>query len=159
MILGLRHTGIVVRDMNKSLEFYRDFLGLTPVVDCVEEGSYIDTLFALKNVRVRIVKLIVKAGSAAKSQATGLPVGQDGVVELLQFLSPVEQETAPATLRKTGVSHLAFAVDDVEKIYAEWKKKNVLFNEPPGVSPDGVAKVTYAHDPDGTPIELVQILK
>ena len=38
-IKNIRHTGIVVKDMEKSLEFYRDLMGLKPVIDFTEKGE------------------------------------------------------------------------------------------------------------------------
>ena len=37
-------------------------------------------------------------------------------------------------------------------------EKNIKFNAPPQKSPDGLVKVTFCKDPDGTPIELVEML-
>ena len=41
---NIRHTGIVVTDMERSLEFYRDLMGLKPVIDFTEKGEFIDTI-------------------------------------------------------------------------------------------------------------------
>ena len=38
------------------------------------------------------------------------------------------------------------------------KQSGIKFNAPPQLSPDGYAKVTFCFDPDGTPVELVQVL-
>ena len=57
-----------------------------------------------------------------------------------------------------GASHVAFTVQDIEKLYQDLSKKNIKFNAPPQKSPDGLVKVTFCKDPDGTPIELVEIL-
>ena len=43
-------------------------------------------------------------------------------------------------------------------VYSELSKKNIEFNTPPQKSPDGLVKVTFCKDPDGTPIELVEML-
>ena len=37
-------------------------------------------------------------------------------------------------------------------------KNNVKFTAPPQLTPDGYAKVTFCEDPDGTPIELVEVI-
>ena len=44
MITSIRHVGIVVRNLNKSLEFYCGALGLAIYMRHVEEGEFIDSL-------------------------------------------------------------------------------------------------------------------
>ena len=69
-VKNIRHTGIVVADMERSMVFYRDTIGLRPVIDFTEQGDYIDTISALEGVRLRMVKLVAEEG---------------GMVELLQY--------------------------------------------------------------------------
>ena len=57
-----------------------------------------------------------------------------------------------------GASHLAFTVDDLQKTYEYLLKNGIKFNAPPQSPPDGKAKVTFCEDPDGTPIELVEVI-
>ena len=57
-----------------------------------------------------------------------------------------------------GASHLAFTVDDLQKTYEHLLKNGIKFNAPPQSPPDGKAKVTFCEDPDGTPIELVEVI-
>ena len=44
-------------------------------------------------------------------------------------------------------------------LYQELMEKGVLFNSEPQHSPDGYAKVTFCKDPDGSLVELVEVLK
>ena len=138
---NIRHTGIVVTDMERSLGFYRDLLGLEPVIDFTEEDEYIDTLCALKGVRLRMVKLVVEDGS---------------MIELLQYLSHPQQRPQGNTLCEIGPTHVALSVDDVDRIYADWSAKGVKCNCPPQMSPDGKAKLFFCQDPDGAFLEIVQ---
>ena len=46
----------------------------------------------------------------------------------------------------------------LQKTYEYLLKNGVKFNAPPQLPPDGNAKVTFCEDPDGTPIELVQVI-
>ena len=143
MITGIRHTGIVVTDMEKALAFYRDLLGLKVAKDFKEEGDYIDSISGLSGVRVRMVKLTADDSS---------------MVELLQYLSHPRQAGDNPQICDIGCSHIAFTVDDIDKEYRRLSKNGVRFNCPPCISPDGYAKVTFCHDPDGTSIELVEVL-
>ena len=141
MKTGVRHTGIVVTDIEKALGFYRDLLGLKIARDFTEEGDYIDSISGLSGVRVRMVKLTADDGS---------------MIELLQYLSHPREARHKSQLCDIGCSHIALTVDDIDKEYVRLLQSGVKFNCPPYISPDGYAKVTFCHDPDGTSIELVE---
>ncbi|MBT5953187.1 VOC family protein [bacterium] len=141
-IQNFRHTGIVVTDMIRSLQFYRDLLGFKIQIDRVESGEYISLLLALPKGRVHIVKLS----------------SPDGVlIELLQFLSHPEESSFPG-VTPIGCSHIALSVSNIDEIYEEYREKGVTFLSVPVVSPDNFAKVVYCRDPDGSFVELVQEL-
>lgn len=139
----IRHTGIVVSNMERSLGFYRDILGLKVVKDFIEKGKYIDSISGLLETRLRMIKLITDNGS---------------MIELLQYISHPRQPPVKSRIYDLGCSHIAFTVDNIDNEYKRLLEKDVKFNCPPCVSPDGYAKVTFCHDPDGTNIELVEIL-
>lgn len=63
MIRTIRHVGLVVRNLERSLTFYRDFLGLEVWRQATEEGSYIDKIVGIPNVRAEWVKLKAPGGS------------------------------------------------------------------------------------------------
>ena len=56
MIKAVRHTGIVVRDLEKSVEFYCA-LGFVEDDRATEEGEFIDAVVGLKNTKLEWVKL------------------------------------------------------------------------------------------------------
>ncbi|MCK5117957.1 MAG: VOC family protein [Candidatus Latescibacteria bacterium] len=141
---NIRHTGIVVTDMERSLRFYRDLLGLVPVIDFTEESEYIDTLCALDGVRLRMVKLVAEDG---------------GMIELLQYLSHPRQRSEGNALCEIGPTHMAFTVDDVDKVFADWSAEGIRCNCPPQMSPDGKAKLFFCQDPDGTFLEIVEMME
>lgn len=142
MILGFRHAGIVVEDMDRSLEFYVDKLGFKVVNQMDECGAYIDYLLQLSNAQVTTVKLAAPDGS---------------MIELLKFNRPM------GPIRKHEIfehclSHIAFTVDDVMGMYETLMEQGVSFKSPPLLAPGGKARVTFALDPDGTYLEFVQAL-
>jgi catechol 2,3-dioxygenase-like lactoylglutathione lyase family enzyme len=143
-IKNIRHTGIVVTDMEKSLQFYRDLMGLKPVIDFTEKGEFIDTISNTKGIDLRMVKLMTEDG---------------GMIELLHYASYPQPERGENKLYETGPTHVAFTVDDVDKTYADWIAKGVKCNSEPVVSPDGKAKLFFCQDPDGTYLEIVQMLE
>jgi catechol 2,3-dioxygenase-like lactoylglutathione lyase family enzyme len=142
MIKKIRHTGIVVKDLEASLRFYRDLLGFQIVKQMEESGDYIDNMSALRDVKVTTAKMAA-------------PDGQ--MVELLQWHSH-SREQKPREICDIGIAHIAFAVDDLDSEYGRLREEGITFNAPPQLSPDGYAKVTFCRAPEGTFVELVQVL-
>ena len=56
MIKGIRHTGIVVRDLDRAVRFYEG-LGFSMWIREVENGVYIDKVVGLKDARIETAKL------------------------------------------------------------------------------------------------------
>jgi len=142
-VQNVRHTGIVVRDMERSLAFYRDLLGLKPVIDFVQKGRYIDTLLGMKGADLHMVKLVAEGG---------------GMVELLHFRSHRRSRPARADFCRIGPTHVALTVDRLDDAYETLRARRVPFVAAPIASPDGKARVAFCRDPDGTFIELVEVL-
>jgi len=142
----LRHIGITVTDMEKSLELYRDYFGFDVTWDQIELGLFIDSLSDIKEVRVRTVKMKDTSG---------------GMIELLQYLSHPKDniENFESKITKIGCSHLALTVDDAEKTYLDLVEFGLKFNCEPLLSVDGSAKVCFCRDFDGTLMEIVEEIK
>ena len=130
--------------MERSLEFYRDLMGLKPVADFTEKGKFIDTVIKGEGIELRMVKLVAEDG---------------GMVELLQYISHPQPDRGDNKLWETGPTHVAFTVDDIDEIYSQWSAKGVKCNCEPVTSPDGKAKLFFCQDPDGTFLEIVQMLE
>ena len=143
-MIEVRHIGIVVTNIENSLKFYRDLLGLKIERSMDESGKYIDNMLGFENVHVKTVKMSASTGNT--------------LVELLEFIQPVGSNMI-RKVNDLGTSHAAFTVSDIDETYLRLKQSGVKFNAPPQLSPDGYAKVTFCFDPDKTPIELVQVLK
>jgi glyoxylase I family protein len=144
MIRSIRHTGIVVTDMDRALRFYCDLLGLSHVViDTVVSSDIHARVTAVPGARIRTVMLDAP----------------DGIrIELLQYLSHPRPAPQRVDSCDIGCSHVAFTVDDVDRAYALLCGEGVAFNCPPQVDPTGYAKFAYCHDFDGTIVELTQVL-
>ena len=141
---AVRHFGIVVQDMEKSLHFYRDLLGLRIKRDMQEEGEFIDTILGLQKVKVHTVKMVSDNG--------------DTLVELLEYASHKGEKRENYEIFDLGASHVAFTVENIDQEYRRLRREGISFTCEPQVSPDGKAKVTFCFDPDGVPVELVEEL-
>ena len=144
-MFSVRHIGITVTDMEKSLELYRDYFGLEVVWDQIEQGEFIDGLSNIKDIKVRTVKMKDDRGA---------------MIELLEYHSHPEKNHQNFIDKgiEIGISHLAVTVKDLDEVYAHLASMELEFNYKPQVSPDGNVKVCFCRDFDGTLIELVEEL-
>jgi glyoxylase I family protein len=143
----IRHVGITVSNLEKSLKFYCGILGFIEQKVMLEKGEFIDGLSGLNGVIVKTAKLRDCHNNEV-------------LLELLEYKSPKStpfwQPKKPITC--PGISHFALTVDNIDHLYQSLKSE-IEFNAPPAVSPDGGAKVAFCRDPENNLIELVQELK
>lgn len=129
MIKKIDHIGIAVKDLEKTLEFYQQMLGLECTGREVVEEQKVKVAF--------------------------LPVG-DSEVELLES---TDQEGPIAKFiekKGEGIQHIAFRVDDIEQTLKELKDKGVrLIDEKPRYGAGG-AKIAFLH-PKSTNGVLIEI--
>jgi catechol 2,3-dioxygenase-like lactoylglutathione lyase family enzyme len=143
MIKALRHVGLVVNDLNSSLNFWRDIMGFKVIRQLEEKGKNIDKVLGLKNVDVTTIKLSAPDGN---------------VLELLRFNSHRSSSNWSGSPYSTGLTHIALTVQDMERTCQRLKKAGVTFPAEPQLSADGNVKVIYATGPEGVLIELVEVV-
>ena len=142
----MNHTGFVVADMERSLAFYRDLLGLMEERNTILEGGMISQLVGYADARLHIVYL--GTGDMRHS------------VELVQYLSPIGDPVVATQRNGVGAAHLGVIVDDLDATYRELSASGVKFVNPPAVRPDApypwARKACYLQDPDGNWLELIE---
>ena len=143
MILATRHTGIVVQDIERSLRFWRDIMGLQVAADFREEGEFIDTVQHLSGVKLRMIKLTAADGS---------------MIELLQDNAHPTPAPERNELCDTGIRHIAFTVADVRASWQTLRAEGCEVLSEPITAPDGKARLFFARDPEGNLLEIVQML-
>ena len=143
MIKSIRHTGVVVRNLEEAANFYRA-LGFIDFNQAIEEGKFIDQVTGLKNTKLEWIKLKTPDGC---------------LLELLQYHSHLEnEEVTQQRSNKLGVSHIAFTVDNIEKTCEIIKKIGGSIVNPAALSSDNKVKVAYCHDLEGVLMEIVEII-
>jgi catechol 2,3-dioxygenase-like lactoylglutathione lyase family enzyme len=145
MITQVRHVGVVVKDLEKSLYFYKDLLGLKIRKEMEEEGAYIDIVLGLKKVLLKTVKLAPPPGGAG--------------VELLYYVAPASAQRTPCAINERAITHFALTIEGLDQEYGRLLGQGVKFISPPQVSLDGGAKVAFCQDPDGNYIELTEEIR
>ena len=144
MISAIRHTGLVVADLERSLHFWCNVLGFKLVKQMDESGPHIDAMLGLHDVLVTTAKLAAPDGN---------------LIELLHFQSHPDQPRWDGKPYSTGFTHIALTVNDLDKLVLRLTHEGVSFPAPPQRSPDGFVKVIYGKGPEGVLLELVEILK
>jgi catechol 2,3-dioxygenase-like lactoylglutathione lyase family enzyme len=143
---GLHHVGITVKDLDASIRFYHDVLGLSFVNEPSPwfEGEGVGKAVGVPGAALRQVSL--KLG--------------DTTLELLEYSSPPSQTSGPLLSNNLGASHVAFLVDDIHAKKAELEAKGIEFYSDVNVVDEGVLagwRWVYFEDPDGYPLELVEV--
>lgn len=148
-IRGVFHTGLTVTDLDRSVAFYRDVLGLELVAQWDSAQPYLRTIVGFPDAELRIALLRIPEAS----------VGISGHhLELLEYRAPRGARGDPRT-NNPGNAHVAFLVEDLDRAYAELKARGVRFKSPPVEITAGRnrgAKAVYFLDPDDITLELIQ---
>ena len=147
MITGIHHVSRGVSDMDRSLAFYRDLLGMEVVLDTEMAGEMLDRETGLAGATIRFVLL---RGS-----------GTMPFLELLQYRAPAgKQYPADASPADVGAHHIALVVNDIAAAHERLVAAGVRFNWPPQEVDSGTLRghwTAYCFDPDGLVIELWQL--
>jgi catechol 2,3-dioxygenase-like lactoylglutathione lyase family enzyme len=143
---AMHHVGITVKDLEASIRFYHDVLGLqfsnepSPWFD----GEELAAAVGVPGAALRQVSLLLG----------------DTTLELLEYKSPPSETTMPLKSNNRGASHVGFLVDDIAAKKAELEAKGVEFYGPVNFVDEGVLagwRWVYFGDPDGYPLELVEV--
>ena len=140
VITGMNHTGFIVRDLDRATEFYRDVMGMLVVGTKERQGEPISQVVGYENTRLK---------------RTMLSVGDNHLLELIQYLHPSGEERPSEERNTLGATHLALDVDDIQQMYQHIIERGARkLNPPVELEPGRLA--CYLQDPDGNWVELIQ---
>jgi lactoylglutathione lyase len=145
-VIGLLHGGVSVSDMDASLAFYHDGLGLPVVVDAIRDAPYLHETLDLPFTELRYVLL-------------GVPGVPGNMVELLEYRG-LEKMSAAARPCDPGSGHICLQVRDAEAAFARMtglgyrSRSASIVDVTSGVNAGG--KIAYFADPDGFWVELLE---
>ena len=122
----IHHIAIISSDYEMSIKFYTEILGF------------------------KIVREIYR--TERESYKLDLEVNGFYAIELFSFPNPPQRNSRPEA---TGLRHLAFEVDDIEKTIQYLDSKNVV-SETIRVDEFTGKRFTFINDPDNLPIEFYE---
>lgn len=141
MVKRMDHVGISVANLERSIEFYRDLLGMEVIENEGFSGALFDRILALEGVTGKTAML--RHGSLQ--------------IELFEFLSPQPKRADPERpVCDHGITHFCIEVTQIEELYKRLSAAGIRFHCPPLDFP-GSLKATYGRDPDGNVFELLQM--
>jgi catechol 2,3-dioxygenase-like lactoylglutathione lyase family enzyme len=126
--------------MERSIAFYRDGLGFTPVHELRVAGEPSDTLLRLRDVRLHAVYL-----------------ERDGLrIELLHYDAPRSPSKPPArAMNDLGFTHLSVIVASIDESLPRLERAGAVLEPETRIEVGGRTVAVMVRDPDGLLIELV----
>ena len=142
MISTIHHACFTVSDMERSIAFYRDLLGMTVLWDSVQagvayKGPVCDQITGCPGTEQHIVYLGIGGG----------------ILELVEY-TPRGKSLENHKASDIGAAHVCFKTDDINALYEKLQANNVTVHCSPqkGIS----LLVMYFRDPDGIILEAVE---
>ena len=126
MFNRIHHIAIICTDYQRSKDFYVNKLGFEVLAEVYREER--------------------------KSFKLDLAVNGVYQIELFSFENPPARPSRPEA---AGLRHLAFEVDDVQKVAVELNIKGIA-TEPIRIDEFTGKKFTFFTDPDGLPLEIYE---
>lgn len=144
-VSGSVHTGFHVADLDRSLDFYVNLLGLELRARRVVEEPYIGELVGYPEVELHAAFL-------------GIP-NSEHWLELLEYRGVERQVVDPANANP-GTAHICLTVTDLAALYERLRRAGVEFVSGPVMPTVGINEgrlAVYMKDPDGIRVELLQL--
>jgi catechol 2,3-dioxygenase-like lactoylglutathione lyase family enzyme len=144
---AIHHVGLVVTNLDRSIYFYHDILGLPFANEPTPwfSGPQLEEGVGVPGATLRQVSLWV---------------GEHSTMELIEYGNRLPESSAPVPNNHLGAAHVCFKVTDVRAKKAELEAKGVQFYSDVNVVDEGPLagwRWVYFSDPDGLALELVEV--
>jgi catechol 2,3-dioxygenase-like lactoylglutathione lyase family enzyme len=140
---GLDHVGFAVADLDRSVDWYTEFLGEPPSLRKTWDVEYVS-------------RIVGYPGCVMECAFWRLPGGT--ILELLRYIEPSPRQVDMESYN-AGNAHLCLITDDIHADFERLRGK-VEFRDPDPVEipwgPYQGGWACYLRDPDGISIELMQ---
>jgi catechol 2,3-dioxygenase-like lactoylglutathione lyase family enzyme len=146
---AVKRTTILVRDMQKSLAFYRDILGWDVFYEGDVDGESVAQLMGMPCTGVKMVVL----------NAHGSQFGNVGLMEVKDAAPPMENIPPPKRIRY-GEAALVISTQNILDLHDKIAKAGyVVINAPAKIGVPGRPMAVlemFVRDPDGVLVNLTQ---
>lgn len=140
MIKAMNHVGVSVANLDRSIKFYCDVLGMEVVRERDFAGDQYEKILGLKCPKGKLA--LLQAGSMR--------------IELFEFSHPSPKSgDSVRPVCDHGITHFCIEVSDIDQEYERLKSAGVYFHCEP-IDFSGMVKATYGRDPDGNVFELLE---
>jgi catechol 2,3-dioxygenase-like lactoylglutathione lyase family enzyme len=144
------HFSFTVSDIEQSIDWYTRVFGLELVHRQRQDNQYTQILVGIPGAVLEVAQFAVPGVPPARSTH---------MLELVEYVTPRAEPTAPLAVNVVGCPHLALMVDDIHERYARMREEGVEFVNPPveimaGANAGGFT--CYFRDPDGITLEILQ---
>ncbi len=147
MVKSVQHFGLTVSNLDEARHFFHDLLGLEATEVRETSGDRPETILGIPGVSLRLCLFKLPDGNS---------------LEVIEYLNPRGTKLNLRTCNP-GVPHIAFIVEDIQKMYDELSARGVKFVNPPYWGGESVAGpgwgVCFLRGPDGISIEFMQAPK
>ena len=138
----IHHVGVTVRDVGRSLEFWRSFLGIEERWRQILDAPYLGRVTGYPGVNIDAAIIDLPGGA---------------VLEILNYLVDDKDPNPPETANPGNV-HICLEVDDIEEMWDRAIRSGATPISPGPVEvtagPNTGVKACYLRDPDGITLEL-----
>ena len=143
-IVGVGNFSHIVQNLDKSLEFYRDVLGLEVAVNQPFSPN------------LAIAKLGNTLGGQSRYAALKVPGSEIGV-ELIEY-KDIERKPQQPRFYDPGAANMILRVRDLDAVFAKLQKFGAIVITAAGkpVTINNTIQVVFVQDPDGFVVELGQ---
>lgn len=139
MFHRIEHTALSVANLDRSLAFYRDLIGMEVVFDVDFFDERLGMVNGLAGCKARVVHLKLEAS----------------VLELFEYCEPRGRDLKQRQC-DLGYMHICFRVTQIHELCASLKARGVeFFSEPLEVRPGTF--IVYFSGPDGEVCEMRQV--
>ena len=124
--ITMDHVAVMVSDLERSLEFYREVLGLEVVTPEEHGGGPVDEMTAMKDTHVREYRMRTPGGVNGHRRSADFGFTFD----LIEWVSP-KSPTGRRPIHHLPSAHFCFGVEDVPATYERLKAAGVEVFAPP----------------------------
>jgi len=134
-VKAIRHSGIIIKDIDKALDFYCNFLGFKEINRGFLEYDECEKVLGFEFGRLTWIKL----------QA------EDAQLLELYLFDDCDEEVC-----NSGLSHMSFTVENIDNLHKQMKDRGLQVLSKPVLDKMKKNKLFFGLDPDGNLTEFVE---